>query len=109
MKRRISAMHMIVSLIVSCVELLIAVSFLLKIFGSDNTLQWILENVEMAVSQTGNGVSSVAQSSETNGPIAFLLLVLGFMMTCSFLVTVFPKLIKRVEENMETETEWEVD
>lgn len=105
MRNRINAMRMTFNLMLSCIELLIGARFLMKIFDSDDTTNWLMEDAGILTSQASNGITTVIQSNDLNGSVAFLLMVLGFMFVSLFLFAIFPKMTEKVEKNIEFDFE----
>jgi len=105
----IKAMRSTFNLLLSIVELLIGLSFAIKIFSSDITSSGGLgDDVSQVLDQMGNGVSKIASNSEISGPLAFLILILGFMLFCSALFLLVPRIIEQGKRGgLEIESEWE--
>jgi len=103
----IKAMRSTFNLLLSVVELLIGLSFAVKIFGSDITSSGGLSDyVNVSLGQMGDSFSQIASNTEISGPLAFLILVLGFMIFCSALFILVPTIIQQGKRNAEMESEW---
>lgn len=101
MVKRINAFRKVFNLLLSVVELLIGVRFLIEIFGSSQNSVELIRIVGQIIGQinifSGDFISQIG----IEGPIAFLLLVIGFMLFSFILITIVPAMAIRRERELE--------
>jgi hypothetical protein len=92
----------------SIVELVIGLSFAIRIFSSNITSDGgLLDFTRETLSQMGDGVSVALGGLDMSGSLAFLLLILGFMLFSFILIAQVPRIINQSKRSLEIETEWE--
>jgi hypothetical protein len=101
MIRRVNAFKTIFNFLLSIVELLIGLCFLIKMFGSFDAAGGLLETVDQVLEQMGYVASAAIDSSDISGPVAFLVLVLCFMVFSFVLIAIAPNLAEKIEEDVE--------
>jgi len=101
MIKRINAFRSVFNLLLTIVELIIGVCFLIQLFGSSNAILGLLETVQTTLDQMGTFSSPVFSGSEIERPVAALVLVLGFMLFSFVLITIVPAMAERKEKEME--------
>ena len=101
MIKRISAFQIVFNFLLTMVELLIGVRFLLGLFGSDETAGDILMIVKKTLEEMGLFASGIMTDSGMERPIAALLLVLGFMLFSFILIIIVPTIVERKERELE--------
>ncbi|MDP1884350.1 MAG: hypothetical protein Q8L10_03185 [Candidatus Moranbacteria bacterium] len=108
MNSSIKALRSTFNLMLSIVELMIGLSFAIKIFGSNISSDGgLMEYVGDILERAGGGASSALGNLDMSGPLAFLLLILGFMVFSFTLVAQIPKIIRQSKRRLRTEAEWE--
>ncbi len=101
MIRRINAFRIVFNLLLSVVELLIGVRFLIEIFGSSQSLDDLIRVVGATLGQmTGFSEEFLSQSGMA-GPVASLVLVLGFMLFSLTLIMFVPGMARKRERELE--------
>lgn len=104
MNSSIKALRSTFNLMLSIVELVIGLSFAIKIFGSKIAPdEGLFEFIDEVLEKMGGGASGALGSLDLAGPSAFLLLVLGFMVFSFTLLAQIPKIIKQSKRSLETE------
>ncbi|MFA5994457.1 MAG: hypothetical protein WC823_05860 [Parcubacteria group bacterium] len=104
MTRTIRAMRSTFNLLLSIVELFIGLAFAIRIFGSDVTAQGgLMDYVSGVMDSMGEGVTDLASNVEIVGPLAFLILVLGFMLFSASLFLAIPSVLRQGQRNAEME------
>lgn len=101
MIRRVNAFKTIFNFLLTIVELLIALCFLLKTFSSFDSAGGLFDTVNQVLEQMGYAASTAIGSADMGGPVAFLVLVLCFMMFSLVLITIVPNLTEKIEEDFE--------
>lgn len=92
------------NLLLSIVQLFIGLAFAVKVFGSDVSSGGSLV-VYMAdiLDMMGQGTTTLLNSSEISGPLAFLVLVFGFMIFSCALFLSIPAILQQSKRNAELE------
>ena len=101
MIKRINAFRTVFNFLLTLVELLIGVRFLLETFGSTESSNQLLIVVRLTLEQMGAVGSGALAGSGIEKPVAALLLVLGFMLFSFVLITVAPAMAVRKERELE--------
>lgn len=101
MLKRLNAFRIVFNFLLSLVELLIGVHFLLNLFGSAGSSNTLLEIFKLTLEQSGVFVSQFAVDCELGVPTTFLLLVLAFMFFSFVLITAVPTMVERKEKELE--------
>lgn len=93
----------------SIVELIIGLSFAIKIFSSNITSDGgLLSFTSEMLNQLSGGASALLDGFDLSGPLTFLLLILGFMVFSFVLFAQIPRIIKQNKVGgLEIESEWE--
>ncbi|MFA7209037.1 MAG: hypothetical protein WC120_02005 [Parcubacteria group bacterium] len=96
------------NLMLSIVELMIGLSFAIKIFGSNISSDGgLMEYVGGILDQMDGSASSALGNLDMSGPLAFLLLILGFMAFSFTLISQIPKIVRQSKGRLKIESEWE--
>jgi hypothetical protein len=90
------------------VELLIGLRFIVGIFGSDETISRLIEDIRNILGQMGYGVDTVVGSSGLEGPLAILSLIVGFMIFSYILITIIPGVVEKRSGEMEEKEEVDI-
>jgi len=101
MVKRINAFRSVFNLLLTIVELIIGVCFLIRVFGSSDSISGLVETVQATLDQMGTFSSPVFSGSEIERPVAVLVLVLGFMLLGFVLITIVPAMVEKKEREME--------
>jgi len=101
MIKRISAFQIVFNFLLTMVELLIGVRFLLGLFGSDEVLTNLLETVKTTLGEMELFSTGTMIESGTEKPISALLMILGFMLVSFILITIVPAMAERKEKQLE--------
>lgn len=109
MTTRIRAFRSTFNLLLSVVELMIGIRFVLMFFGSDSTISWVLEDVRSILSQMGGASSILVESQTVSGSAAFLVMVLGFMIFSYVLMFIVPLIVAKKEKEMKLEIGFDSD
>jgi hypothetical protein len=105
MIKRISAFKKIFNLLLTVVELLIGLGFLVNMFGSSESVGNLIAVVSSLLQQINYGASGIFGNLDLAGPASFLIFVLGFMFFSFILITMVPNAARRLEIEMEDEFE----
>ena len=101
MVKRIKTVNSALNSLFVIVELLIGVKVLVYSFGSDGVILKVLEDVNQALNQLGYGASTIVRYNNLDGPVTFLIMVLGFMVLGFFLIIiVLPRANSRGEREV---------
>jgi hypothetical protein len=103
MTRRIKAMRITFNLLLTAVELLIGLRFLMEAFAGEDTIDTLVEDVGSILGQIGYVTSEIGEGIELTGAVSVLVLSLAFMGFCYFLLMAVPRIVERVEENIDVE------
>ncbi|MDP1834076.1 MAG: hypothetical protein Q8L11_04080 [Candidatus Moranbacteria bacterium] len=107
MNSSIKALRSTFNLMLSIVELMIGLSFAIKIFGSDISSDGgLMEYSGDILDRMGGSASSALGNLDMSGPLAFLLLILGFMVFSFTLVAQIPKIVRQGKGKLRIESEW---
>jgi hypothetical protein len=104
MIKRIHAFKTIFNLLLTVVELLIGVGYLVNMFGSNSAIASIGQDVHSVLGQINYGSSWAASSISLEGPASLLIMILGFMIFSFILITILPGMTKRIEGDIEEES-----
>lgn len=88
------------------VELLIGVKVLIYSFGSADVMAQVLREVGYVLDQLNWGTSAIFRSNELDGPVAFLVVILGFMIFTYLLIMV---MLPRIERSDRKNSLYEFD
>ncbi|HCU70577.1 MAG TPA: hypothetical protein DIC35_02340 [Candidatus Moranbacteria bacterium] len=100
----IRAMRSTFNLLLSIVQLFIGLAFAVKIFGSDLSSGGSLaEYVSDILEPMGEGAAVFVSSMDIAGPLAFLILILGFMLFSLALFMSVPSILRQARRNAEME------
>jgi hypothetical protein len=100
----IRAMRSTFNLLLSIVQLFIGLAFAVKIFGSDPSSGGsLVEYISDILDSMGEGTAIFISSMDIAGPLAFLVLVLGFMLFSMALFASVPNILRQARRNAEME------
>jgi len=103
MVKSINAFRIVFNTLLSLVELLIGMRFLLNLFGSNESADELLRTVSLVMEQMGFFTSGMFAGSGLEKPVAALFLLLGFMFFCFIMITIVPVMVERKEKQLDLE------
>ena len=74
--------------------------FILRMFSAEGELTSIFEDLGIFVEWSGSSPGVFTDNSETAGPAAFLLTILGFMIFAFILITVMLRIVEKREREI---------
>lgn len=98
MNRQLKAFRIIFNLALSGVEILIGMRFLLVSYGSNEAVSSLFAQIRILARSFLEISGQAFGNIDISGPVAFLALVLCFMLIGAFLITFLPSLINRAEK-----------
>ncbi len=104
----IRALRSTLNLLLSIVEVFIGLAFAIKVFGSDAIADGgIVGYIVQLLTGMGDGVTGFAGNMEIAGPLAFLVLILGFMLFSAALFLAIPSILRQGRRNAEIDVGYE--
>ena len=92
--------------IVSVVELVVAVTFILRMFCSEGSIFSVFGDIGNMIGWISeSGSASFIENSGLAGPVTFLVSALGFMLFSLMLMTIVPKMIDKREKEFDIDIE----
>ena len=100
MNRELKAIRIVFNLLLSGVEILIGLRFLLVSYVSDEAVTSLFEQIRILARSFLETSGQITENINISGPVAFLVLVLSFMLVSFFLVTSLASLVRRTERSL---------
>ncbi len=101
MIKSINAFRIVFNFLLSLVELLIGVRFLVGLFGSSESVNDLVSNVRLTLEQMGYFASASFAGSGLEKSVTVLLLALGFMFFSFVMLTIVPGMTAQKEKELE--------
>lgn len=101
MIRRIKAIKSVMNTMLCFVELAISIGFLINLFGSSKAAAGLSETIQTTFGGMYVYSSDLAGETMQDDILAFLLLVLGFLLFAFFMFTAFARMVEKRERRIE--------
>jgi hypothetical protein len=108
MNNRTKAAKATFNSMLTAVEMIIGVGFVLKFFSSDGTIAQLMDQAGDFVENLGGGHSQIGPGASIEGPAKFLMTILAFMIFGFFMITIFPNMVKKKEKEIELEDDFTI-
>ncbi len=101
MVKSLNAFRIVFNTLLSLVELLLGMRFLINLFGSDGAMADLVETVGSTLQQIGASSAQTFAIKGVEKSVSALVLVLGFMLFGFVLIVMMPAMVEKKERELE--------